>query len=301
MNFDSLEKKQFSHNFKYSIERVWILVKNIPILSFIYGETDCHPIFINGTNNIIGSEFIGILFGKFPYNGKIEKLMEIPGYKKIKWILNFENGGFFTNKLELFKVTEDNTTILLVSFKENIIFKEMMKILTENEETKRKKIIEKLENVLKESSIDLVQYESGIISGSMEDIWEFMTNISKLKMIAPLIRLDGDDDLKFIKCGDILVCKLENNTIQINVQIFVINKNEKWNKWIYGLNISKNNSKIPSQKIIVELTKINQKDCQLIILNKFNEYTDNDYIQKISKEKKYIINSIKDYLENYKN
>ena len=37
------------------------------------------------------------------------------------------------------------------------------------------------------------------------------------------------------------------------------------------------------------------------MLNKSDEYADNDYIQQIFEKKKYIINSIKDYLENYKN
>ena len=223
-------------------------------------------------------------------------MLEIPGYKKIKWIFNFENGGLLHLKIELFKVTEDNTTVSIISCKNNKISDEIMKIINE----KKQKYYETIETILQESVIDLIQYESGIISGSMEDIWEFVTNITKLKMIAPLINFDGNEDIKIIKYCDILICKLDNNTKQITIKVLVINKNEKWNKWVYILQLLKNQH-IPSQKLIVELTKINQKDCQLSILNKFDEYADNDYIQQISEKKKYIINSIKDYLENYKN
>ena len=295
MNPELLENIQYTYILKYSIERIWILIKNISILSLIGGQK-CNPIYINGNNNLIGSEFIGLFIEKYPYNGKIDKMLEIPGYKKIKWIFNFENGGLLHLKIELFKVTEDNTTVSIISCKNNKISDEIMKIINE----KKQKYYETIETILQESVIDLIQYESGIISGSMEDIWEFVTNITKLKMIAPLINFDGNEDIKIIKYCAILICKLDNNTKQITIKVLVINKNEKWNKWVYILQLLKNQH-IPSQKLIVELTKINQKDCQLSILNKFDEYADNDYIQQISKKKKYIINSIKDYLENYKN
>ena len=295
MNPELLESTQSTYIFKYSIERIWILIKNISILS-LFGGQKFNPIYINGNNDIIGSEFIGLFIEKYPYNGKLKKMFEMPGYKKIKWIFNFENGGLLHFKIELFKVTEDNTTISIITFKNNKILDEFMKILNE----KKQKYYESIEKFLQESIIDLIQFESGIISGSMEDIWEFITNIKKLKMIAPLINFDGNEDIKINKCCEILICKLENNTKQITIKVIIINKNEKWNKWVYILQLLKNEH-IPSQKLIVELTKINQKDCQLSILNKFDEYADNDYIQQISEKKKYIINSIKDYLENYKN
>ena len=296
MNNELLENSQYTYMLKYPIERVWILIKNISILSLISGDNHCHPIYTKGNENIIGTEFIGIFFGQYPYIGKINKMTEIPGYKKIKWILNFENGGLLHIKIELFKVTEDNTTILVVTFKNNMLINEKVKIMNEKKDI----YFESIKKILHESAIDLIQYESGIISGSMEDIWEFMTNIKKLKMIAPLINFDGNEDNKINKCCDILNYNLENNTKKISVKVIIINKNEKWNKWLYVLQILKNEH-FPSQKLIIELTKINQKDCQLIILNKLEEYADNDYIQKISEKKKYIINSIRDYLENYKN
>ena len=291
-----LETIQFSHNFKYSLERVWIFLNNISIISLISEDSNYHPIFEIGNEFKLGSKFIGILFGKFPYKGTVNKIKEFPGYKKIKWILNFENGGLLHIKIELFKVTEDNTTILVVTFKNNMLINEKVKIMNEKKDI----YFESIKKILHESAIDLIQYESGIISGSMEDIWEFMTNIKKLKMIAPLINFDGNEDNKINKCCDILNYNLENNTKKISVKVIIINKNEKWNKWLYVLQILKNEH-FPSQKLIIELTKINQKDCQLIILNKLEEYADNDYIQKISEKKKYIINSIRDYLENYKN
>jgi hypothetical protein len=130
MNPELLENIQYTYILKYSIERIWILIKNISILSLIGGQK-CNPIYINGNNNLIGSEFIGLFIEKYPYNGKIDKMLEIPGYKKIKWIFNFENGGLLHLKIELFKVTEDNTTVSIISCKNNKISDEIMKIINE--------------------------------------------------------------------------------------------------------------------------------------------------------------------------
>ena len=299
MNNGNLESEtiQFSHNFKYSLERVWIFLNNISIISLISEDSHYHPIFEIGNEFKLGSKFIGILFGKFPYKGTVNKIKEFPGYKKIKWIFNFENGGFLSFKIELFKVTEDNTSISLFTFKVNIKLKEQLLSSKENLNL----VLQRIDKILEESTVDLIQYESGVISGSMEDIWDFIANISKLKMIAPLIKFDGNENFKDSNCGDNLTFNLENQSKKIYSKILVKNKNEKWNKWICVVQIMKGEPKIPIQKLIVELTKINQSDCQLILLTKFDESINNDYIQSISEEKKYIINSIKDYLENYKN
>ena len=167
--------------------------------------------------------------------------------------------------------------------------------MTKTSKDKINLVLERIDKILKESSNDLIQYESGVISSSMEDIWDFITNFNKLKMITPLIKFNCYEDIKESNFGDILFLNLENK--KLNIKILVKNKNEKWNKWIYLLKIMKGDNKNPMQKLIVELTKINQSDCQLILLTKFDECTNNDYIQKISEEKKYIIKSIKDYLE----
>ena len=298
INNKEFETTQYTYHFKYKLDYIWPFFHNFSIISLIAGEQHCHPIFINGNSYQIGSEFIGILFGELQYKGKIIKIENFPTYKKIKWILNFKNGGFLSFKIELFKVTEDNTSICVITFKNDLILTEKMKFI--NGDENYNKFIKTIEEVLKQSNINLVQYESGIISGLMEDIWEFISCPSKLKKIAPLIKIDGDEDYKEFNSQDNLVFFIENHSKKIYTKILSKSKNEKWNKWVLILDIQ-GEPKIPAQKLIIELTKINNTDCQLILLNKFDEFADNDYIKKISDEKKYIIKSIKDYLENYKN
>ena len=134
----------------------------------------------------------------------------------------------------------------------------------------------------------------------MQDIWDFSTNPNNLKKIAPLIKLDGDDEFILPNIGDNLIIYYNNHSKKIYIKVIVLDKKENWNKWIYIIQILGGDPKITMQKIILELTKINQSDCQIILLNKFDEPINNEIIQKISEQKNYIIKSIKDYLENYK-
>jgi hypothetical protein len=150
------------------------------------------------------------------------------------------------------------------------------------------------------NSTDISQYEGGIISGKMDDIWEFILNTIKLKNIAPLIHLDGEIDLNKINEGDEIQMFYDNHNKNFMIKCKLKEKKDNWNKWFIIFHLFSGNPKIPEQELIIELTKINNNDCQLILFTKYFEPEINENIQKISQNKKYIINSIKDYLENYK-
>jgi len=215
----------------------------------------------------VGNEFKGNLFGIFPFIARVEKCLNYPEIKKIKWLFHISYRDYILIKLELLKVTEDNTCVLSSILKvENVDSIDDIDNIFNYE--KNKQLYSNIEKLLESKPINLFQYESGVISGSMEDIWDFITNISKLKMIAPLIKFDGNENFKDSNCGDNLIFNLENQSKKIYSKILVKNKNEKWNKWICVLQIMKGEPKIPMQKLIIELTKINQSDCQLILLTK---------------------------------
>ena len=288
----NLETRQFTYHFRLSPDRVWLILRDISIISLITSIENYHPINTKGIENyIVGSEFIGIILGKFPYTGKVLNVIEIPGYKKIKYGIQLQNGGYLILKIEVLKVTEDNTAIAIITVKINQIFKENIEIF--NEKTFNENF-KKIEKEIQKSLIDIIQYESGIIRGSMQDIWDFSTNPNNLKKIAPLIELDGDEEFIQPNIGDNLIIYYDNHSKKIYIKVIVLDKKENWNKWIYIIQI------LGGEKILLELTKINQTDCQLLFLNKFDEPISNEIIQKLCEQKKYVIKSIKDYLENYK-
>ena len=105
---------QNSYHFKPDIERVWLIVKNFDLLSLIKNKGHYPCVSTKGQDTWkIGNEFKGNLFSIFPFIARVEKSINLPELKKIKWLCYLYKKGYFYIKFELFKVTEDNTTIIL--------------------------------------------------------------------------------------------------------------------------------------------------------------------------------------------
>ena len=301
-NEEKLYVKETTYHFNFNIERVWLIVKNFQYVLFLNNWKNFVPINIKGKDTFeLGNEFYGKLFSELPFQAKVIKNISIPHFKHISWNITyfFQNKNYITKITEkLYKVTDSDTCVFVLKFKGSEEFHEIMKKI-KPEDLTFENIVNKINELLSNSVIDLVQYEGGVISGKMEDIWEFVLNTIKLKKIAPLIDHDGDFDFSEMKEGDEAKIFYNHNKY-VYVKCRLKEKRDNWNKWLIIFNIKSGYPKIPEHDYIIELTKINNKDCQLVILSKYNEPETNENIQIISQKKKYIINSIKDYLENYK-
>ena len=86
--------------------------------------------------------------------------------------------------LELLKVTEDNSTVVIRELK---FEKEYMKNELEmiQQQIVSNITFEEVEKILEKEPINLLKYESGIINGKMKDIWDLITDFNKLTAIAP--------------------------------------------------------------------------------------------------------------------
>ena len=203
----------------------------------------------------------------------------------------------FQIKLKIYKVTDDNTSVIYLKIK-SLNFNEDQKNFKQNCDSIFKDLISKIECTLSNSIKDLIQIESGIISASMEDIWYFLVNLKELKKIAPLIPFDNLNltELNIEQIYEIYFQK----TILIKIQIQFIDKKIGWNKWIIVIKIFDDEHKISANLLAIQLCKINSNECQLFIIQSFLEPFSQELIKKFSHFKIYAINSIKDYLENYK-
>ena len=85
----------------------------------------------------------------------------------------------------------------------------------------------------------------------------------------------------------------------MNVKIIKIEKKTTWNKWRLFFEIKGVNNHIPTQVVYITVAKINEDECQLAVFHNFKEPSSKEYLQTLQNEKKYILYSIKDYLENY--
>jgi hypothetical protein len=176
---------QSSYHYKQDIERVWIFFKNFELLSMLSNQGNSTCVYLKGRDTWkLGNEFKEILLGIFPNVGKVNMVLELPEIKKIEWIFNNIKNEYFVIRMELYKVTEDNSTVVIKEIKfENELIKE--RIEKSNYKIVDNKLFEVIENFLEKEPINLLKYESAIINGKMEDVWDIVTDFNKIVAIAP--------------------------------------------------------------------------------------------------------------------
>ena len=307
-NENNNNKKSFliyeaSYQSIHDTNRLFNFIKNIDFLLMLDKSIHHIPINIIGKDTFtVGNIFKGILFNSFPYVCKVLKYINSNKLKKIKWEITTKSIKnlikIFYLIIKFYKVTDDNSTIIYVKIKSLNSNIEDQKLFKKNCDCIFNGLIIKIENSLSNSNKDLIQIESGIISASMEDIWYFLVNIKELKKIAPLIPIDNINltELNVEKIYEIYFEK----KILIKIQIQFIDKKIGWNNWNLVFKIFDDEHKIGANVFIIKLYKINSNECQVFLIQSFLEPVQQKIIKKISDMKIYVINSIKDYLENYK-
>ena len=292
--------EQVTSHLKPDIERVWLLVQKLDILLLIHNQGHYPLILTKGSDTKkIGNQFQGNLFGHFPFIAKVNKNSEYPEFKKIEWLFFLKNKNYMSIKMELLKVTEDNSTTLLekVKFETQELFSELNKYFVPNK-TQLFSIIEK---ILENEPINLVIYESGLINGKMEDIWEFITDFSKLSIVAPNNCFPSNINLKKLKKGqkETYFIRTKKELKEFTLELECKEEKPGWNKWLIVSDIYSKNSNFKEGSLFIQLTKINNNLCQLTIIQKNFQAKNAEEFREISKDFKYIIISIKDYFDNF--
>lgn len=292
--------------FPHTIDRVWFVIRDVTLLCLL--KPDVHfPLIPKDGKNVwnIHAEFLGKNDSHEEYTGKCVKVKNFPQYKKIVWDINTTTNKFLRLKYQLFQVGDEGETVLLykLKFRKNedyIEFKSKSKELIEKEFYE---LMEKINTTLNESSMNLFQYEGGVIKGSMEDIWDILTHLSKLKKIAPLIIMDGEDENKEFppKVGDINKITYNNHKCYYLSKTLIYEKRKNWNKWVLGFEAFYGEPKIPFQKVIITLTKINSEECHISFFHDFKESASKNVLSRLSFEKKYTLKCINDYLSKRNN
>ena len=286
----------------HDANRLFNFIKNFEFILMLDKSLHHIPINIIGKDTFTaGNVFKGILFSSFPYVCKVLKYKNSNKIKEIKWEVTTKHTKnlikIFHVIIKIYKVTDDNSTVIYFKIK-SLNFIEDQKNFKQNCDSIFRDLITKIEFFLSNSIKDLIQIESGIISSSMEDIWYFLVNIKELKKIAPLIPFDNINftELNIEQIYEIYFKK----TILIKIQIQYIDKKIGWNKWVIVIKIFDDEHKISANLLVMQLCKINSNECQLFLIQSFLEPVSQEIIKKFSEFKIYAINSIKDYLENYK-
>jgi hypothetical protein len=291
---------QDTYYFKHDIERVWIILRGFDVLSILSSQGHYPCIYLKGKDTWTkGNEFKGNIFGQFPFIAKVRNCSNLPEIKKIEWIINLKD-YYVLIIIELFKVTEDNSTVVIKTIKRDIE-------LNNDEEKARmimieKKLFEKIDKILETEPISLLKYESAIINGKMEDIWNIIIDFNKLTAIAPNNNYLPNISVKEMKVGEKKEASIFYNDEIRKFDITLKCREEKpgWNKWLIVYEVSGGNPiKIPKHLILFQLTKISNNTCQLALLTKYNEPKGTEEFKENDKKKKYLLLSIKDYFDHF--
>ena len=292
----------YSFHFKQNIEQIWETIKSLDSV-LILNNSNHYPIEIRCDTNVwgLGNVFEGKLFDIYEFIAKVTKLKIYCELKKIEWMLDLGNESILRVKTDLYKVTEDNSTVLNMkikycsSFAENIIHKL-------KEKCKENNYVENLEKIFEKDFEYLYQYESGIIPGTMEEIWDILIDYSKLASIAPNNKIFVPLNVKNFRIGEIIniPINIRNTNEFLEIKMDTYEQKSTWNRWSFGYSIlSGKPCKMLKQSLLVQLTKINKDETQLSIFTKIHENTTKNLIKLLSKQKLYVISSFQDYFENF--
>ena len=289
---------QKTYHMKQDIERIWLIVKNFDLLSLAGNKNNYPIVYIKGQDSWkVGNEFKGNMNGDYPFVARVHKNINLPEIKKIEWIFNIMDNDYFIIKVELFKVTEDNSTVIIknIKYDNEKLFYELENIMKLSE-IKAFKVIEKL---LESEPINLLKYESSVINGKMEDIWGIITDFNKLTAIAPNNNFLPNINIQNMKIGEKVETSIILNEEVKKFDIYLRIKDERpgWNKWIIVLEVYR--EKTLNHSLLFQLTKINNNECQFSIISKFHEPLKTEKFKEISRREKYLILSVKDFFNNF--
>ena len=253
-----------SHYFHQNIERVWPYFQTFDKFKAIFNLE--HLIIKNGTKeNIVGNLFEGAYYD-YNFRAKLLKFKNSCEFKKI-YIISYVP-----------KLGQSILEQVLPELNNNQIFKNV-------------------EEVIQKQFNALYQYESCLIQGSPEEIWNILSDNSKLVLIAPNNECFLPININDKKVGETFEIKMNINDKESNIEVKLdLLRKKMGNKWIFCYTILGGKPfNILKQSLFVQLTKINKNETQLSISTKIYENINSEMIIYLSNKKKYVLTSLKDY------
>ena len=285
------EKKSFYYIFHSPLDKVYNIFKTPSLhcciffqnLSLISMKRDSS---FDESGNEITVEFNK----KYQYKFIVENVINLPYYKSFTHkstshppsVTDFVNTyGFYwnsTDKSTIFKFTgeqeeSENPNILLNYIMENKLY-----------------MCQSVENYLMKTLKNLEENESISINRSINDTWNFITDIKNQKLLC--------------SNQNVTVKKVDENKIEIvdnndkSASSFVISKNcENEDKKQYNLELINSTDSLPKQRIEIILVKMGDNQTFLIFKHIILEFIPFDILMSYSPLKKKTLKAIKNSLE----
>ena len=285
------EKRSFYYIFHSPLDKVYNIFKTPSLHCYIFVQNLSLISMKKDTSfDESGNEITVELNKKYQYKFIVENVINLPYYKSFTHkstshppsVTDFVNTyGFYwnsTDKSTIFKFTgeqeeSENPNILLNYIMENKLY-----------------MCQSVENYLMKTLKNLEENESISINRSINDTWNFITDIKNQKLLC--------------SNQNVTVKKVEENKIEIidnndkNVSTFVISKNcENEDKKHYNLELISSTDSLPKQRIEMILVKMGENQTFLIFKHIILEFIAFDILMSYSPLKKKALKTIKNSLE----
>lgn len=288
-----------SYHFHQNIERVWSYFQNLENLKTNFKLDSLDIKKANKNNNEKNNDFEGIYYDS-TFHAKLLKTKNFCELKKVQWIFYFDNDEIFKLKITFYKITEDNSTVIdlkvtyVPKLGKNIIDQIMSEI-------NHFQLFADIETNIQKKFNMIFQYESCIIQGNPDDIWDLLSDNSKLVFIAPNNDCFLPLNINTMKVGEIVEInmKIKESDVKIKVKFDLVRKTIG-SKWIFCYTILGGEPfDILKQTLFVQLTRVNELETQVCIFTKIHENINSEMIIYLANKKKYVLNSLKDYFMNF--
>ena len=285
------EKRSFYYIFHSPLDKVYNIFKTPHLHCCIFFQNLSLLSMKKDTSfDESGNEITVELNKKYQYKFIVENVINLPYYKSFTHksishppsATDFVNTyGFYwnsTDKSTIFKFTgeqeeSENPNILLNHIMENKLY-----------------MCQSVENYLMKTLKNLEENESISINRSINDTWNFITDIKNQKLLC--------------SSQNVTVKKVDENKIEISdnndkkVSTFAITKNgENEDKKQYNMELISSNDSLPKQRIEIILIRMGENQTFLIFKHIILEFIAFDILMSYSPLKKKALKAIKNSLE----
>ena len=291
---------------KENINRCWRFFSDIMLCKSSISNIAINYKLNKGNNTFnVGNEFSSYWIGLSKLYYKCLESKNNYGIRKISWNISLDIGFSLIKTYVIYPISYNNQSLIKLKLEllcpeknEPINLEETRDYYSKLQYTMLQKIV----NLMEESSKYLFIQESFIVNSDFENIWETMTNLNLLSKISSGIigenfEFKGDKE----KVGTFGKCYIKKFNKYIFFRVKYISKRKKRNRSIYCLENFGATICTIRQEVEISVTKINNNKNQIGILIKFKENIDKNLLEYKKMELIELIKKIKLFINKIRN
>ena len=289
-----------------NINRCWRFFSDIMLYKSTISNIAINYKLNKGNNTFnVGNEFSGYWIGISNIYYKCLESKNNYGIRKISWNIALDIGYSIIKTYTIYPITANNQSLIKIKFE--LICPEKNEPIN-LEETKdyyyklQYSILQKIVNLMEESSKYLFIHESFIVNSDFETSWGSMIDLNLLSKISSgkigeNFQFNRDRE----KVGTYGKCYMQKYNKYLFFRVKNISKIKKKNRWIYCLESFGAIICTIRQEVEISVTKINGNKSQIAILIKFRENIDKNSLEYKKMELIKLIKKIKLFIDKIRN